>query len=217
MCGKLIYLVSLVLVLGLVSNAGGEIASASALVSEDFETGDFGKFPWQHYGDTNWAVTSWQEHSGAYSAQAGAIEDDESTTLQVRLDCVPGNITFHCKVSSELDYDYLKFYIDGVEKGSWSGDEDWTEVSFPVTEGTRTFEWTYSKDGSMAEGDDTAWIDDIVFPVEGYIEPAEIPFKRGVNLTGWFQYISSVRQIQFTKFTKQDLSLIHISEPTRPY
>jgi endoglucanase len=32
---------------------------------------------------------------------------------------------------------------------------------------------------------------------------AEAPFKRGVNLTGWFQ-ASSARQIQFTKFTKQD-------------
>ncbi|MHC4432899.1 MAG: glycoside hydrolase family 5 protein [Planctomycetota bacterium] len=203
MCRKLIYLVSSVLVLGLVSNAGGEIASA--LVSEDFETGDFGKFPWQHYGDTNWVVASWQEHSGAYSAQAGAIEDDESTTLQVRCDCVSGNITFYRKVSSESGCDYLKFYIDGEEQDNWSGEEDWAEVSFPVTEGTRSFEWTYSKDGSIAEGDDTAWVDDIGFPVEGYIAPTEIPFKRGINLTGWFQYISSVRQIQFTKFTRQDL------------
>ena len=32
---------------------------------------------------------------------------------------------------------------------------------------------------------------------------AELPFKRGVNLTNWFQ-TSSARQIHFTKFTKQD-------------
>lgn len=32
---------------------------------------------------------------------------------------------------------------------------------------------------------------------------AETPFKRGVNLSGWLQ-TSDVRQIQFTKFTKQD-------------
>jgi hypothetical protein len=36
-------------------------------------------------------------------------------------------------------------------------------VSFPVKAGTRTFEWTYSKDGSEPEWDDTAWIDDIIF------------------------------------------------------
>jgi hypothetical protein len=38
-------------------------------------------------------------------------------------------------------------------------------VSYPVTAGRKTFEWTYSKDSSASEGDDTAWIDDIAFPV----------------------------------------------------
>ena len=42
---------------------------------------------------------------------------------------------------------------------------DWTEVSFDVTAGTRTFTWTYSKDSSVSRGDDTAWIDDIEFPI----------------------------------------------------
>jgi endoglucanase len=32
----------------------------------------------------------------------------------------------------------------------------------------------------------------------------EAPFQRGVNLTGWLQYVNNVRQIQFTRFTKQD-------------
>ncbi len=62
-------------------------------------------------------------------------------------------------------FDYLKFYIDGLKQDEWSGEQDWTKVSFPVTAGIRTFEWTYSKDGSMSEGEDTAWIDDIVFPI----------------------------------------------------
>ena len=134
---------------------------------EDFETGDFSKFPWEHYGDETWTwdVTSWQKHSGAYSAKAGSIDHDQSTTLQVTLDCVSGNITFYRKVSSESGYDHLKFYIDGVREGRWSGEKDWAQVSFGVTAGTRTFKWTYSKDGSESEGDDTAWIDDIVFPI----------------------------------------------------
>jgi len=57
--------------------------------------------------------------------------------------------------------------IDGVEKGDWSGEEDWDIVSFAVDEGIRTFEWTYSKDSSISEGDDAASIDDITFPVDG--------------------------------------------------
>ncbi|MBA7611536.1 hypothetical protein ES703_18762 [subsurface metagenome] len=141
----------------------GSLAHGS---SDDFETGDFNTFPWEHYGDTSWTITSGERHSGTYSAKAGAIDHDESTTLLVTLDCVSGNISFYRRVSSESSYDYLTFYIDGVEKDRWSGRKDWAEMSFPVTAGTRTFEWTYSKDDSASEGDDTAWIDDIIFPLE---------------------------------------------------
>ncbi len=133
---------------------------------EAFETGDFSRFPWEDSGNASWAITSWEKHSGTYSAQTGMIDHDESTILQVTLDCVLGDILFYCKVSSERGFDYLKFYIDGVEKGRWSGEEDWAEVSFSVTAGKRTFKWTYSKDSSVSEGDDTAWIDDIVFPID---------------------------------------------------
>ncbi len=81
------------------------------------------------------------------------------------VDCVDGDITFYRKVSSEDNFDYLRFYIDGVEQDKWSGGKDWERISFPVIAGTRTFEWIYSKDGSESEGNDTAWIDDIVFPI----------------------------------------------------
>ena len=40
------------------------------------------------------------------------------------------------------------------------------DIAFKITSGTRTFEWSYSKDGSESGGDDTAWIDDIVFPAD---------------------------------------------------
>lgn len=68
-------------------------------------------------------------------------------------------------VSSESRRDHLMFKIDDVEQESWSGEENWGVVSFVVDEGIRTFEWTYSKDSSISEGDDSAWIDDIVFPI----------------------------------------------------
>ncbi|MHC4509003.1 MAG: Omp28-related outer membrane protein [Planctomycetota bacterium] len=131
---------------------------------EDFETGDFMRFPWIRSGDSDWTITSGERRSGAYSARAGLIEDGQASTLTGTFDCNDGDVSFYCRVSSESRFDYLRFSIDGVEKGQWSGEQDWTQVSFPVNEGTRTFEWTYLKDGSASEGDDTAWIDDIVFP-----------------------------------------------------
>lgn len=94
------------------------------------------------------------------------IEDNESSALELTLDCIFDDITFYRKVSSESGYDCLKFYIDGIEQYKWSGEQDWEEVSFPVTPGQRTFKWIYSKDYSVSEGDDTAWIDDITFPID---------------------------------------------------
>jgi hypothetical protein len=134
---------------------------------EGFETRDFSTFEWKFYGEQDWFVTSNERNSGLYNAEAGPIGDDESSTLEVTLDCVSGDISFYCKVSSEESFDYLSFYIDGMLQDKWSGEQAWTQASFPVTEGTRTFRWEYSKDSSVSDGDDTAWIDDIVFPVYG--------------------------------------------------
>ena len=134
-------------------------------IVEDFETEDFGQFPWSSYGDESWETTRSERHSGYYSAGSGSIEDGEESSLEVSIDCVSGYITFYCKVSCESGFDKLTFYIDGLEQGTWSGQEDWAEVSFQVREGRRTFKWAYSKDSSFSEGDDTVWIDDIVFPI----------------------------------------------------
>ena len=134
--------------------------------TEGFETGDLGAFDWVTHGDAAWTVTSAESNSGTYSAQAGPIGGNETTALRLTLNCVSGQISFHYKVSSESGFDHLEFYIDGTRQHRWSGEENWTQVSFPVVIGERTFTWVYSKDGSVSDGSDTAWIDDIVLPVD---------------------------------------------------
>ena len=134
------------------------------LTFEGFETGDFSEFDWASFGDSDWTINSEDCNSGVYNAKAGSINDSETSTLSVTLDCIEGQVSFYCKISSEQDYDYLKFYIDGSLQDDWSGNEDWAQVSFPVRAGRRTFEWTYSKDGSSSYYSDTAWIDNIEFP-----------------------------------------------------
>ncbi len=109
------WVVMLVFLLGLLGNANAQTTNNS---TEDFETNDFSKFPWEHPVDASWTITSYENNSGTYSARAGTIDHRESTTLQVTLDCISGDITFYRKVSSESGFDYLKFYIDGVEKAT---------------------------------------------------------------------------------------------------
>ncbi|MEZ5195359.1 MAG: hypothetical protein R2764_02845 [Bacteroidales bacterium] len=42
---------------------------------------------------------------------------------------------FTVKYLSESNYDYLRFYIDGVQQEQWSGSVAWGQVSYPVSEG----------------------------------------------------------------------------------
>lgn len=133
-------------------------------VTEDgFETGDFSGLAWEHR-DTPWQVTDMQAWSGGFSAQAGNVGHNGSSTLRLTCDCPAGEIRFYVKVSSEADYDTLVFAINGKAQGTWSGERDWEQVFYPVKAGTHTFTWTYSKDISDSQGQDSAWIDEVVLP-----------------------------------------------------
>ena len=132
---------------------------------EDFETAGFASFPWQMSGNQAWQVQSATVYEGAFAAKSGLIGNSQSSTMQVTLNGLNADeITFYYKVSSESGYDYLKFYVDGAQKGTWSGEVGWTQASYFVGSGDHTFKWTYSKDGGTTGGSDCAWVDNIVFP-----------------------------------------------------
>ncbi len=164
-----------VVLIGVAINSGAQMINHSILmpigmIGENFESGNFSNFPWQNNSPMPWTIQSGtaNAHSGNYGAKSGTISHNANTELSLTLNVgAAGNISFWRKVSSELNYDFLRFSIDGVEMGSWSGTQDWAEFSYPVNPGTRLFKWVYSKDGSVSSGSDCAWIDDIVFPASG--------------------------------------------------
>ncbi len=136
------------------------------LVDEDWETGDFNKFLWVQGGTLPWVITNVDPYEGIYSAKSGAITNAQNSNLSVALNVlISDTISFYYKISSEQDWDFLKFYIDGIETGKWSGNIGiWTRVAFPVSAGQHTFMWSYKKDFSNLDGSDCAWIDYILFP-----------------------------------------------------
>jgi len=135
------------------------------LFTEGFESGDFGSFPWVMDGNSPWTITTSNTFDGVYSAKSGQIGNMQTSEMSVNLTTsTDGAISFRYKVSSEDGYDYLRFYIDGIRQNQWSGEVDWTEVSYPVSSGNHTFAWSYRKDQNTVEGSDCGWIDAIVFP-----------------------------------------------------
>ena len=74
-------------------------------------------------------------------------------------------LTFWYRVSSEMNYDYLQVFIDGTMQAEWSGTVAWTMASYPLTAGSHTVEWRYTKDVSISVGSDRAWVDDVDFHI----------------------------------------------------
>jgi len=111
----------------------------------------------------SWTIVS-DAFEGSYSAKSNPIGHSQSTTLSLTRTTSAGNITFARRVWSESGCDFLRFYIDGAQQASWSGNLSWEEFSYPVTSGSHSFQWIYSKDGSVNTGSDCGWIDAVQFP-----------------------------------------------------
>ena len=132
---------------------------------EDWETGDFSKYDWITGGNQPWEITNEYPYEGYYHAVSGNIDDEETSSFEIQYEVMSNDsISFYKKISSETDYDYLKFYIDNSVKGQWSGSEAWTKETFAVVPGMHTFKWSYEKDYSTIGGVDKAWVDYITLP-----------------------------------------------------
>ena len=112
-------------------------------------------------GNAKWTLDDSVGSPEAPSARSGAIGDSQATSLFGTV-TGPGVISFKRKVSSESGWDFLRFFADGVEKLSWSGEQDWGDATCNLTAlgpGEHVLEWRYVKDGSVSRGSDCAWID----------------------------------------------------------
>jgi len=152
--------------------------------TDDFETGNLEKLGWYSSGNLPWTVQSGTNVlAGTFSARSGAIGDGQTSSLIVTTNFRGGTGSFYYKVSSEPDWDLLGFYIDGVLQQQWSGEISWTTYSFPLSSGTHTLEWRYSKDPSLASGLDAAFIDNVNLPVSVAIDETSPAFLQIVRQT----------------------------------
>ncbi len=133
---------------------------------ERFENANFYSYPWQNNGHALWGIDSTTAKLGRYSAVSGEIQNSETSTLKIQLsNLIAGEISFSLKTSTEKNEDYLTFYLDFLPQANWSGETEWTTVTFPIDSGDHLFTWTYAKGFSHNSGEDAVWIDNIVFPV----------------------------------------------------
>jgi hypothetical protein len=133
-------------------------------IRESFEASSFNVFPWINLSAVPWVISSTVTYDGSHSARSGAISHNGVTSLAIRtFYTTDDSLRFYFKVSSEPNYDFLSFRLNGVEIFKKSGEIPWTKKVVAVHAGLNKMEWSYRKDNSVSQGSDCAWIDMIDF------------------------------------------------------
>jgi hypothetical protein len=151
-------------------NSGAYMANrlymgSAGIILEDFETGNFNKFSWTMGGNQPWIMNTTVPFEGIYCATNDDIDDSESSDLMLNITVMADDsVTFWYRLSSEQDWDYLRYSEDGIELGAWSGITGWNYAGFPISTGSHTIKWSYDKDSDFSVGTDQAWLDNIRLP-----------------------------------------------------
>jgi len=120
-------------------------------------------------GDAGWFSQTDMAFFDGDAVQSGAILDNQESLIHTTING-EGTLSFYWKVSSELDYDFLEFYIDGVLQDRISGSTDWQQMVYTISgSGLHTVDWRYVKDKSLSTGSDTGWVDQLEW--SGEIQP----------------------------------------------
>ncbi|PKN72904.1 MAG: hypothetical protein CVU50_05090 [Candidatus Cloacimonetes bacterium HGW-Cloacimonetes-3] len=180
-----------------------DVTGPSKTGFDGFETNNFTSYNWGNSSASPWTIQSTELVSGSYAAKSGAISNNSSTSITLtQAGLLAGYVSFYQKVSSEAFCDYLRFYIDDVQQGEWSGAGSWALQSYPVTAGTHTFRWTYSKDFITVSGSDCAWIDEV------YLPPIIYGAETNPYLIYDFNQLNSVRNFVGATYTGKYFKLM---------
>ncbi len=137
---------------------------------------------WSSGGDADWLISSSTYYTGSSSLQSGDIGNYGESWIEATISG-PVIISFDWRTSSELHYDFLRFYIDGTEQNAISGYTSWSHMSYTNnTWGSHTLRWAYIKDYSVSSYSDCGWIDNIqIQDVDDAVESPELVWSTGGN------------------------------------
>lgn len=172
-------------------------------IRESFEASSFSIFPWINVSQIPWTINGTNSIDGIISAKSGAISHNSTTSLAIKTYYTSADsIKFYYKVSSETNYDYMAFSLNGKEIFKRSGEVPWTKRVVPVPAGVNKMEWKYKKDQSVSGGADCAYLDMIDFAVNGYVSY----IQKDLNVTKLSE------PVEKEKFGKETISVKVINE-----
>jgi len=112
-------------------------------------------------GSADWFSQTTTSYYDGDAARSGDISQEEDSWIQTTVSGAR-MVSFYWKVSSEEDFDFLEFYIDGSPEDRISGSVDWQQKTYTITtSGLHALEWRYVKDGSVDSDSDCGWVDKV--------------------------------------------------------
>lgn len=113
-------------------------------------------------GNANWYVDSAVYHTAPNALRSGVITHNQTSRIDLVNPGVRGNLTFYWRTSSESNYDWLTFYINGIFQERISGNNSFVERTYEIYPGDTVY-WIYSKDGSVSSFNDAGYLDSFSF------------------------------------------------------
>jgi hypothetical protein len=166
---------------------------------------------WTTGGSAFWRGQGATSHDGVCAAQSGVAGDRQTSWLRTSANGT-GSLSFWWKVSSEADYDFLKFKVDGATWREISGSAEWQQITLRIEgAGAHTLDWSYTKDKDTSEGLDAGWVDQVAWVpdvqattqgtpyswldlygvvVNGDYESADLADTDGDGLFAWQEYVA---------------------------
>lgn len=142
-------------------------------------------------GDALWQPDFTRALTGIASLRSGQVTDNQTSSITTTL-AGAGTLGFSWQVSSERDYDFLSFYINGELIAEISGSTPWQTLTYELDDATHVVEWRYSKDFSISEGEDAGWLDSVSWL------PAPEPLKVTVEKRGNGKGTVTAAAVSFT-------------------
>ena len=115
---------------------------------------------WTTGGDVAWSGQARTTFRRDIAAQSGRIQDSEQSWVNTVVEG-PGEISFWWTVSSEEQFDFLEFWVNGVRQKGISGEVGWEKVTAKLPAGPHQLRWKYVKDWISSDGADSGWLDEI--------------------------------------------------------
>ncbi|HTL71901.1 MAG TPA: immunoglobulin domain-containing protein [bacterium] len=112
------------------------------------------------HGSPRWFGQFQTSHDGVSAAQSAQIGNNTASSMRMWVEG-PVTVSFWWKVSSAGNHGILSFSAGGILLTNISGEVDWQPCTVDVPAGNKILQWTYTKDGESASGQDAGWVDQL--------------------------------------------------------